>query len=299
MADPQFDESDVRAQVSQFLQSYGLPSTLMDFVTNAMVNGWGNDQIITELRQTPEYKAAFPEQDVRKGNGFDYMPESQILAYRDSAKNLAANYLGVKVQNSDIAGLIGNNKSLSELEHDLQTETQVEQYGAGVQQVFQQELGYPLSDGRLWEFMHPNIATPDLDRVYRDALMRGQPDSIGLGIRPQDEADRLNQAGIDPNKAFSGYQQIAAELPQAQRMAAIDRHIKGMGDAFPDANTLVGGATGSQLFRAIQLGDPQANRELQAQMSQEMARFKNSGGAVQSQSGQSTGLLDQESRQGL
>jgi len=107
MADLTTDQNNVLDQLAQFLSDNGLPASLLNFIRTAVVNSEGPSQILMELRQTPEYKAAFPENALREANGFSFMPESQILSYRDEAKRLSMHYLGTQPSDADIANAIG------------------------------------------------------------------------------------------------------------------------------------------------------------------------------------------------
>jgi len=270
-------QENLLAALQQFLLDNELPLTLIDFIKTAIAQKKGYDQIILELRQTPEYKAAYPENELRRENGFTWMPESEIRAYRDEAKRLAAEYMGLTISNAEISGLIAKNASLVEWERRLKVWANVEMYGDAVQQVFVQELGMPLSDERLYMFFSPDVETPELDRAYAHALYRGQPTSLGLEIRPEEEAELLTQFGVSPEQAFQGYQGIVSELPKYERWAQIERFLNDKASEFPDGGGL-GAATFGQLFRAIQLRDPEALTKLAAMQAREIARFRAGGG---------------------
>lgn len=285
----QQETADIRGQLAQFLQENNLPASLMGFITDALANKMSFSEIITRLRQTPEYKAAYPENDLRLANGFDWWSEAQIRAYRSEAKRIAAATLGLQdVSNAEIAQLIATNKSLSEWETNLQTYRAFERWGPAVQQALSQELGYDVSDARTYAFMSAEIPTPELDLAYTRSLMRGQPAVLGFGIRPEEEADILLQHGIDPTRAFAGYQGIAAELPRVERLRLINNYIATNPDQFP-TNALAG-ASYADLFSAIQLRDPEALLRLAQMSTIETARWQATGGAARSGS-QLVGLL--------
>src|SRR6266511_3506583 len=90
------------------------------------------DQIVAELRQTPEYKAAYPENDLRKGNGYDWWSEAQIRAYRSTARQLSSQYLGYNPSNKEIADAIANNRSLDKLAHRMQVYKDFQRWGPTV-----------------------------------------------------------------------------------------------------------------------------------------------------------------------
>jgi hypothetical protein len=294
----QFDPSaDIRTTIQGYMEQWGL-GDLGGFLQQAISEKWSPDQIIIQLRQTPQYLAVFPENGLRKGNGFSFMPESQILAYRNEAKRLAGQYLGINVSNSEIANLIGHDNSLSELESKLATEAKVQQYGQTVNGLFMQELGYSLDPARLHDFFSNDVTTPELDRAYQTALDRGRTEGIGLGVRPMSEADQLYKMGLSPDQVFRNYQGVASELPAAQRWAMIENHINNS-SSFPNTSDAMGNTPYGTLYRAIQLQDPAALAELQQQMAAEVARFQAGGAPTQSSSGALSGLLSEEQRAGV
>jgi len=277
---------DILATLTQFLIDNELPTTLIEFIKQALLQGKPYAQIIAELRQTAEYKSAYPENDVRRANGLSWMPEAEIRAYRDEAKRLAYEYMGVNVTNAEISSLIGRGTSLRQWEHRLQVNDLVQRFGPAVQQVFESYTGTPLSEERLHAFLDPDFATPDIDRLYALSLMRGQPAELGFGIRPEDEALALEKFGIDPNRVFENYRSVATELPRFERLAAIGQYLETNGEGFFTDISV----SGSLLFRAIMFGDPRAIGELQRRAAEETARFQSTGGPARSRTGQLGGL---------
>jgi hypothetical protein len=273
---------DIRQILVQFLHDNDLPDTLMGFVNDALAQGMGATEIVARLRETPEYKAAYPENDLRKANGFAWMPESQIRAMRDEIRRLTGEISHTTLTQQEIANIIAKDKSLSEWEGQLKDYETFKRWGPTVQTVLQQELGYMIPDDRAFALISAEMSTPELDQAYERALLRAQPAVLGLGIRPEDEAELLRRYGISPEQAFKGYQGIVGELPAATRFAAIENNITQNAASFPTGNDLFNDTPFATLFRAIQLGDQSAIRTLQEQMARETARFSATGGAVRS-----------------
>lgn len=295
MADTTID-TDVRDLLLQFLRDNQLPESLITFITTALGEKKSYAQILTELRQTPEYKAAYPENDQRIAAGFDWWSEAQIREYRSEARRLASEYFGASVSNEEIATMISKNKSLTEYEHNLQIYKQVERWGPTVKTVLAQQLGYVPDDQLVYRFLDHEISTPELDRAYETALYMAQPASIGLGIRPEEEADILRAHGISVEQAFQGYQGIVNEMPRSERLGLIEAQIGRNEGQFPTADSLFKGTTFAKLFNAIQLGDPAAMAELRGTISREVARWQGRGGVATDNSGASVGLLSEQER---
>ena len=282
---------DIRGMLLTFLQENELPSSLMGFIEDALAQHWSYGEIIARLRQTPEYLAAYPENQMRLEAGLAWWPEARIREYRDTANRIIKSYLGVFDPagfKSEIANLIAKGVDLGEWERRIQTHAAFLQWGPAVKQALSLELGYEVPDERAWAFMNPDIPTPELDLAYKRAMMRGQPAVLGFGIRPSEEADILMQFGFSPEKAFEGYQGIASELPRTERMKSIESYINGQTAKTP-TNPL-GEASYGLLFRALMMRDTEAFNVLQGMLARETARFQAGGGPV------SGGLLNPELR---
>ena len=277
---------DILATLQGFLTENGLPASLITFLRAGLEQSKPYAQIIAELRETPEYKAAYPENDLRAGRGLSWMPEAEIRATRDEVRRLAFDYWGVEVSNGDIANLIGRGTSVRQWEHALQIYDMVERLGPYVQSVFEGYRGVPLSEQQLYAFLDPEFATPDLDRDFALAKMRGTPGEFGFGVRPEEEVLALERIGIDPNRVIENYRTIATELPRFQRLAAIGQYLETNGqDFFGDISV-----SGSLLFRAVNFGDPAAMLELQRRGAEEAARYRAGGAPTRSRTGAATGL---------
>jgi len=288
---------DMRALIKQTLDLWGL-SNLSGFVEKAITEGWGYEETLVNLRESPEYKMAFPEVALRRERGLAHMSELEILQARGEIRRLTREYAGVDPSSQEISSVIASNKSIAEWERMLIDYQQFKRWGPVVKEVLEQELGHALTDDRVFAFVSANIPTPELDLAYENALLRGRPAALGLGVRPEQEADLLRQFGIDPNEAFRGYEGIVSELPRANRLAMIESYIESNGTSFPDLSTTLGDTTFGTLFRAIQLGDPEAIARLQAQMAREVARFQG-GGAPATSGTAAVGLLSPEQRRTL
>lgn len=278
-----------------FLAENELPDTLLGFIQESLAAKKGMAEILAEIRQTDEYKAAYPENEVRSSNGLSWMPESQIREMRDELRRLAAEYLGVgNVTQEELTNVIGSGWSVRTFEVKLQRLQELERWGPTVRAVLESELGHTISDDRLFAFFD-DTPTPELDRAYERALMRGQPALLGLGVRPEDEAELLRRYGISPEQAFRGYQEIAQDLPRSERFGLIEAEIGRNLERFPTGSQLFNDTPFATLFRAVQLQDADAIATLQGQLAREVARFQGSGGAGTTQAG-SIGLLTQDER---
>lgn len=291
------ENDDFRILLTKFLNDNELPLSLLTFITDAMAANKPFEQIVIELRETPEYKLAYPENDLRIANGLSAMTEAEIRSYRNEAKRLTNEYLGIELTNEQISRAIGKGYSLSYWEHKVRVYSDMERWGPTVKAVLAQELGYEPDEEMVYRFLDSELPSPELDRAYENALLRGQPAALGFGIRPEEEADTLRAFGISPEKAFANYQGVAAELPRQERLAFIERELTRTADSFPGAGAALGDdTTFNELFRAIQLQDPTAIAAIQQRVARNVARFQGQGGVAVDNSGASVGLLRPDQR---
>lgn len=154
-------------------------------------------------------------------------------------------------------------------------------------------LGHSFDDKDLFELFDPEISTEEWSRSYRDALYRGRPFALGLGVRSQAEADALRLLGVDPDAAFERYGQVAQNASRFDRLASIESMVAGnLPDNFGDFSK----APNSLLVRALVFQDSAALSELQRMTAAEIGRFNQGGGAVSSQ-GMALGLLSGTEKQ--
>ena len=299
--DPE-DEATARAKenllayIEDIFAQYGLNTPgLLEFARNAIALGWDANRIMIEIRKHPDYLAdplrAANMDNARSGRGF--MPEGQLIAYKNEARRLATQYGFAEPSDNYIALNISAGRSLAEYEHRLQIQRNVDTWGAGVRLVMQDELGIDMSDQDLYELFDPEIDTQEWNDAYRRAQMRGRPFLLGLGIRSETEARALEMLGVDPEEAWRRYQSVAQNASRFDRLAAIEENVSGKLPAnFGDFSA----ADNSMLVRAIVFQDPTAQAELQQLVANEIARFNTGGGPFATSTGQQLGLLTADQR---
>lgn len=273
------------------LEQYGLNTPgLLDFVRTSVSNGWSQDRIMLEVRRHPEYLAnpLFAANVQRAAAGGGWMSEGQVIAYSNEIKRLTAQYGYKPPSDNYIAEALRTGKSMAEFEAAITIQRNVEEYGPFVRHVFENELGIVMDDDDLWELFNPEIDTQERTNAYRNALYRGRPAVLGLGVRSQREADALRLLGVDPDEAFQRYQGVAQNATRFERLGAIESMVtQNLPANFGDFSS----ADNSILVRALVFQDPAALAELQAMTSREVARFNVGGGALTTQTGQQLGLL--------
>src|SRR2546430_5595625 len=105
-----------------FLQTLGLnPADFRDLVTNAAVNNMDPTEFAQLVQTQPAFTRAFPEIEARQKAGLAPMKAAEILAFRDTAKDLARNYnLPPGFMNQDtITNLVAGDVSPQELQNRI------------------------------------------------------------------------------------------------------------------------------------------------------------------------------------
>lgn len=289
-------QNELMADVSSLLEQYGLNTPgLLDFARNAIAKGWSTNQIILELRKHPDYLAnpLFAANIQRAKDGKRFMSEAEILAWSTSAKQIARKMGYAEPSNFYLAQGLLSGLSEAEILHRLEIQKTVNELGAGVKWVFENELGIDIGDDDLFEIFDPEHDTADFERAYKQAQYRGRPLLLGLGVRSETEARALEMLGIDPNEAYARYENVAQNATRFDRLAAIEGNIIGN---LPEDFGNFSSAENSLLIRGLLFQDPRALAELQAMTSREVARF-NVGGGVATSNGMAVGLLTSGERQ--
>lgn len=282
-------QNDLFAEYRRVLEEFGLTG-MDEFLKRAVAEDWSTSQFMLELRRSEGYLAnplfAANMQRAQAGGGF--MAEAQVIAYANETKRLAQQYGYTIPSDVYIAQNLASGRSLAEFEHRVQITRNVENFGPAVRLVMEQELGIVLGDDDLFELFDPEKDTQEWTDAYKNALYRGRPFVLGLGIRSETEAAALRLLGVDPEEAFSRYQGVAQNAPRFDRLTAIEGLIT---DKLPaDFGKEFGAMDNSLLVRGLVFQDPQTMAQLQQMASREIARW-NTGGGVASAQGQALGLL--------
>lgn len=287
---------DLRAAFKNYLATYGLDTPgMVGLVEKAVANDWSIDKFLLEMRQSPDYLAnpLFAANLERVKQGKRFMAEGEILQWRDEAKRLAKQYGYKEPSDNYLAQGLQSGLSMAEIEHRYSVQKNVNEMGAGVRWVYENILGANITDEDLYEIFDPEFDTAEFDEAYKNALYRGRPMALGLGVRSQAEADAFKMLGVDPGEAFKRYEGLQANASRFQRLGAIEDLItQGLPDDFGNFST----EENSTLVRALLFNDQEALAKMQNVVSREIARFK-TGAGVQATQGQLTGLLSGAERQ--
>lgn len=215
---PSQEQRDAHAIIRQTLALYGLTSErLATWALESLIAGKPIEQILLELEEQPEYKAAFPEIEARRNRGlelgvqFEPIGPSEILAYRSQAKSLMRSFglpENFYTSNQDFYDFIVGDVSMAELNDRLTMASQrVANAPFEVRAAFSEIFG-PAGDQALYTlFVDIDRALPQLEEMVQTAESSGAAARLGFGLDPADAA-RMAAANISYEEAIKGFRTL-------------------------------------------------------------------------------------------
>jgi hypothetical protein len=233
------NQSGAHQTLDLMLQGWGLAG-LGNTVWNQYLNGVPVDQIIANIRNSAQYKAAFPGMAALEKQGIA-MTEAQYINYEQSALQQFQQY-GIPsstgyYSKAFLGNLIANNVSISELNSRL---TLASQAATTAPTATRDELNrlYGINGGHLtayWLDPHNNLQV--LQQQYNAATLAGTADMSGYEHLSRAQAQGLAAYGVTQSQATSGFEnlshltQLFHPLPGQNKPAGINEDQQ-LGAAF-------------------------------------------------------------------
>lgn len=263
------------AQLQNTLAQFGLTG-LGNFITQKVKAGESLDQIMLEIRATPEYQARFPamQQLAQQGRAISEQQYVDLENQYQGILRSAGLPSGFYDTPQDFANLITNQVSPSELSSRVQQYATVA-YNSPPEVKQQLEDLYGITPGELTAyFIDPNNALPLIQQRVASAQAAGQAQISGFGQLTRTQADELGQAGVTADAARSGFQQLGME---SQLMHGLP------GEGAPDIST-------DQQLSAQFLGNAQAALTIKNRALARVAAFQDAAGFLESADKGAVGL---------
>lgn len=221
MALPSQANLDAHAIIRQTLAIYGLDSpALATWALDSLIAGHSIDQILLELEQRPEYKAAFPEIEARqraaqeRGIFLEPVGPNEILSYRTEAKALMRSFgLPESYYNNHqvLFNLIVNDKSLAELNDYLElTQRRVANAPTEIGEVFGEVFGANASEALMLAFTNDDLTLPALEDMVQTAEAGGAARRLGFGLS-QAEMRRVADLNVSYDQAVQGFAELGQQ----------------------------------------------------------------------------------------
>lgn len=202
-------DKSAKALIDQFLSEYGLGS-LGSTAWQWYLTGQSPDQILLNLRETPEYQARFPAMKTlsKRGQAIserDYINFERSIATQNQAAGLTEDWNDPQ----DIQKLLESNVSPAEYQARLQArQTAVWQSPPEVRQALQDYYG--ISAGQLTAFwIDPDRALPLIQRDLAAAQAGGTAQRTGFGQLDRDYAEHLADLGLTQEQLDVGFNRVA------------------------------------------------------------------------------------------
>lgn len=211
--------TSAQSTLRDILDQWGLAG-LADWAWQKIVAGASLDQVIYEMRQTPEYKKRFAGNVVRQDAGLAPMTETEYLQYEQSARQVMAYYglpQGFYDQPDDFAAFIGKDVSVSELHDRVQQAVTLAQaditsqgeygrlYGVGPNGA---PVSYSVGDVAAY-MLDQTRALPLLQRQVQAGTIAGAAKRTGFGEIDRIAAEHLAALGVTDTQAVAGFGQLA------------------------------------------------------------------------------------------
>lgn len=223
-------DQSAKAFLTGYLSQYGLGS-LGDWAWQKYLNGEPVEQIMLEMRQTPEYKARFGAMDAlaQKGHAIS---ESEYIDLERSYTSLfrqAGLSEGFYDSPDDFAQLIAGEVSPSELGRRLDAYSRLVYEADPSAKAFLKEY-YGVDDSGILAYtIDPTKALPILEKQFLAAQESAAAVRSGFGGLTKAEAEELANAGLDPQASRELFTRLGLDkelyqpLPGEQGITPLDR----------------------------------------------------------------------------
>lgn len=194
--------------LQQTLNRYGLGS-LLTWATQAIVQGWSDDQILLELYERPEFNARFPAIKAREAAGFPPLNPEDYLAFEDMVYGMSTMW-GMKITQQQIDTMLSKNVSAREAEEriNLAVAAVYEDDSETRQEIMRM---YDVGIGDLANYwMDPKTTMGVLQQQYRTAQIAGASLRSGYGQLTEVQARRLLSSGMNRESALTGFSELVA-----------------------------------------------------------------------------------------
>lgn len=196
-------QQNARGVLRSFFQRYFDPEDvggLDEWAWGRIQTGAGEDELLAQLRERPEYEKRFPGMKLRRQNGLSAITEEQYVEYEDTTKTLFRAYglpPGFYDDRADIADLLGNKDlSLPELQNRIEKGyARVSNAPVEVRNTFAEWYGPDGDQALAAFFLDPDKANPILERAVQVGSIGGLARATGINLA-RAKAERIFEFGF-------------------------------------------------------------------------------------------------------
>ena len=229
---PSKETQDAYALLEAAFKLYGLDS-LVPVIRGYMEDDLGPEQAKLKLKTEPLYKERFRGNELRVAAGRNALSEVDYLTleddYTETLKSYGlSDYFGVATnaatraaRQKKMAEVIGGDISADEFKERIKTVvTRVNMADTNTKDALKSLYNITETD-LIKYFLNPAEGSDTLKRKVTVAEISAASMTAGLGQTSLAAAEDLARLGIDKAKALTGYENIAAYLPGAEKLSAI------------------------------------------------------------------------------
>lgn len=245
-------ERDAYAALSTLFNSYGL-GTLAPKILQYLQNGYGADTITILLQQTPEYKARFAGNELRKQKDLQVLTPAEYLATEASYRQLlqAGGLDPAFMNQNQYAEWIGKDISPTEIQDRVNMAVQATVNAPPELTTAFARMGIHAGD-LAGMFLNDGTPPPVLQMKLNQAQIIEAGLQAGVANPSVGSAAEFARQGVTYQQALSGYQRIADLLPTADQLSKIYSAQRPYGQAQAEQEFL--GNSGTAQFAREQLG---------------------------------------------
>lgn len=212
---------DAYAAMYNMLKQWGL-ETLAPKVLDMVQQGYSSDTISVLLPETSEYKQRFSANDARAKAGLPVLNPAEYLSVEQSYRQIMSSAglpKGFYDNPDDFTAWIAGDVSPTEVQARVKTATDlVTSADSATQDYFKQYY----SHGDMVAYaLDRSRAQPLIEAQARAATIGGAAAAQGINLAAVKAMD-LSNAGVTQNQAQQGFGFIKSEMPNANKLAAID-----------------------------------------------------------------------------
>lgn len=198
------------AYLRQILGEYELEE-LAPWALDLMINGYDITYILAELRNRPEFKAAFPEIDLRRADGRTPLSPADIIGMRRGydeymhAAGLTGMFDRKSLYTKWIVGDVSpvEAKARAEEAYDMVMQEPLE-----VRAEMSRLFGVAAGPAAVAYYLDPTNALPMIQSQMRQAQIGGASIRSMYGLLTAEEAKTLDQLGINSQQAQQGFGEL-------------------------------------------------------------------------------------------
>lgn len=207
---------------------YGLgDDKFLEEVKNLILTGTPTSEATLKLRGTAEYAARFAGNQERRNAGKNVYDEATYLSLENQYREVFGAYgldnlLGdTQTAQAKLAQYIGQDKSPVEIKKRVQMAVEQVQNRTDVRLMFSKYYPEITDKDLVSYFLEPKDTLASLENKVNVASIGSTAMRQGL-VADMDTAQTLAEMGVSEEQAAAGYRNVAAVLPEAQKLAAIE-----------------------------------------------------------------------------